>query len=64
MISIKDETALRAKLSRLSREVRGRIEATEVWVGGKSLRVYPVEWVVANAEKRGLGPSRQRTLFE
>lgn len=60
----KDEQALRAKLARLSREVRGWTEEREVRVGGKRLRVYPVEWVIAKVEKRGSAPSRQRTLFE
>ena len=58
------ETALRAKLDRLTREVRGFREEREVPVDGRSLRVYPVERVIARAQKRGRGEGRQRSLFE
>jgi hypothetical protein len=60
----KGEQAFGAKLARLSREVRGCTEERSVLVDGKTLKVLPVEWVIAKAEKRGFGPSRQRTLFE
>jgi methylated-DNA-[protein]-cysteine S-methyltransferase len=56
--------ALRAKLARLSREARGFTAEQDVPVEGGALRVYPVEWAIANAEKHGSGAGRQRTLFE
>jgi hypothetical protein len=60
----KGEEALRAKLARLSREARGFTSEKDVSVEGRALRVYPVEWAIAKAEKHGAGRGRQRTLFE
>jgi O-6-methylguanine DNA methyltransferase len=60
----KGEAALRTKLARLSREARGFQAEQEVLVEGRSLRVYPVEWVIANARRHGVGEDRQRSLFE
>ena len=56
--------ALRAKLARLSKEARGFKAERDVLVEGRPLRVYPVEWAIANAEKQGVGEDRQRTLFD
>jgi methylated-DNA-[protein]-cysteine S-methyltransferase len=56
--------ALRAKLARLAQEARGFELEQDVLVEGRALRCYPVEWAIANAEKRGVGESRQRSLFE
>lgn len=58
------EAALRAKLERLSRETRGFPTERDVAVAGGPLRVYPVERVIARAEKRGRAEARQRSLFE
>lgn len=58
-----DLPAMRAKLARLSKEARGFTEAREVLAGGRSLEVYPVEWVTRKAEKLLLKSSRQPTLF-
>lgn len=60
----KGPAALRAKLARLSREARGFKLEQDVLVEGRPLRCYPVEWAIANAEKHGVGESRQRSLFE
>jgi len=60
----KDEPALQAKLARLSGEVRGGTRELDVQVGGKTLRVYPVEWVIGKFANRSSGAARQRTLFE
>ncbi len=59
----KGPAALRAKLARLSKEARGFTAERDVQVEGRALRVYPVEWAIAKAEKRGTGSDRQRTLF-
>jgi O-6-methylguanine DNA methyltransferase len=59
----KGPEALRAKLARLSKEARGFRAEQDVLVQGRPLRVYPVEWAIANAEKRGRVADRQRTLF-
>jgi methylated-DNA-[protein]-cysteine S-methyltransferase len=56
--------ALRAKLTRLSREARGFTAEQDVPVEGGALRVYPVEWAIANAEKGGRTADRQRSLFD
>jgi methylated-DNA-[protein]-cysteine S-methyltransferase len=56
--------ALRAKLARLSTEARGFTTEQDVPVEDGALRVYPVEWAIANAQKHGPGGGRQRTLFE
>jgi O-6-methylguanine DNA methyltransferase len=56
--------ALRAKLDRLSKEARGLRAERDVAAEGGPLRVYPVERAIAQAEKRGLGETRQRPLFE
>ena len=60
----KAPAALRAKLARLSREARGFGAEQDVLVQGRALRVYPVEWAIANAEKDAAPAGRQRTLFE
>ncbi len=60
----KDAAALQAKLARLSAEARGFTREEEVKVGGKTLRVYPVEWAIARAGRRGTAAAQQRTLFE
>jgi O-6-methylguanine DNA methyltransferase len=59
----KGKEALRAKLSRLSKEARGFKAEQDVLVDGRPLRVYPVERAIANAEKHGAGEDRQLTLF-
>jgi hypothetical protein len=59
----KGPAALRAKLARLSKEAQGFTAAQDVLVQGQSLRVYPVEWAIAAAEKRAATAGRQRTLF-
>lgn len=59
----KGKEALRAKLSRLSKEARGFKSEQDVLVDGRPLRVYPVERAIANAEKHGAGEDRQLTLF-
>jgi methylated-DNA-[protein]-cysteine S-methyltransferase len=56
--------ALRAKLDRLSKEARGFKAEQDVVVEGRLLRVYPVEWAIAHAQKPGRGDDRQRSLFE
>ena len=60
----RDESALRAKLARLSRETRGCTREIEVHVNGKTLKVFPVEWAIAKAGQLSPGAARQRTLFE
>lgn len=60
----KGEAALRAKLARLSKEARGFAAERDVLVEGRPLRVYPVEWAIAHARKRGRVDDRQRSLFE
>jgi methylated-DNA-[protein]-cysteine S-methyltransferase len=59
----KAPAALRAKLDRLSKEARGFKAEQDVLVEGRPLRVYPVEWAIASAEKHGVGEDRQRKLF-
>jgi methylated-DNA-[protein]-cysteine S-methyltransferase len=56
--------ALRAKLGRLTKEVRGFTAERDVPVDGRPLRVYPVERAIAQAERHGVGEARQRSLFE
>jgi len=56
--------ALQAKLARLAKEARGFKAEQDILVEGRPLRVYPVEWAIANAEKRGEGEDRQLSLFE
>ncbi len=56
--------ALRAKLDRLSKETREFKAEQDVLVEGRALRVYPVEWAIARAQKRGKADDRQRSLFE
>jgi O-6-methylguanine DNA methyltransferase len=56
--------ALRAKLDRLSKEARGFKTERDVVVEGRALRVYPVEWAIARAQKRGRTDDRQRSLFD
>jgi len=60
----KNLPALRAKLARLSKEVRGFTREKEVLVNGKKLAVYPVKYVIKKAKKRGLDSSRQQKLFD
>ncbi len=55
--------ALRAKLARLSKEVRGFTEAKEVIANGRKLKVYPAEWVTRKAERVLSNPSHQPALF-
>jgi O-6-methylguanine DNA methyltransferase len=57
-------SALQAKLARLSKEVKGFTTEKEVLANGRKLTVYPVEYVIKKAEKRDLGLSRQRRLFD
>ncbi len=59
----KGPAALQAKLARLTKEARGFTTERDVSVEGRPLRVYPVEWAIAKAEKRSAGRDRQRTLF-
>jgi len=56
--------ALRAKLDRLSREARGFEAEQDVVVEGRALRVYPVEWAIARANKHGRADDRQKSLFD
>jgi len=56
--------ALRAKLDRLTKEARGFKAEQDVPVEGRSLRVYPVEWAIARAQKAGRADDRQLTLFD
>jgi len=56
--------ALRAKLERLSKEARGFEAEKDVLVEGRALRVYPVEWAIARAQRRARGDDRQLSLFE
>jgi methylated-DNA-[protein]-cysteine S-methyltransferase len=56
--------ALRAKLDRLSRETRGFKAEQDVVVEGRPLRVYPVEWAIARAQKHGGANGRQLSLFD
>lgn len=58
------KAALAAKLARLSKEARGFEAEREVSADGRPLRVYPVEWAIAVADKRGASGDRQRSLFE
>jgi methylated-DNA-[protein]-cysteine S-methyltransferase len=59
----KSPTALRNKLARLSAEARGFRVEQDVLVHGRPLRVYPVEWAIANAKKHGEATDRQQRLF-
>jgi len=60
----KSPQALKAKLSRLSKECRGFKSVKEVAVEGTMNRVYPTEYVIRKAEKEGLSLStnHQHTL--
>jgi O-6-methylguanine DNA methyltransferase len=60
----KNLSALRAKLARLSKEAKGFTTEKEVLANGKTLKVYPVEYVIKRAEKHGTVSSRQRRLFD
>jgi len=60
----KGPSALQAKLSRLEKEAQGFTAEQDVVVEGQHLRVYPVEWAIAKAEKHGRPDDRQRSLFE
>lgn len=57
-----DPGALRAKLERLRVEARGFVEEKSVGPGG-SLRVYPVERVIAKAARDGLDAGVQLSLW-
>jgi O-6-methylguanine DNA methyltransferase len=56
--------ALQAKLDRLSKEACGFKAEQDVQVEGRALRVYPVEWAIARAQKDGRSDGRQLSLFE
>lgn len=58
----KNLPALQAKLVRLSKEAKEFATKKEVVVNGKKLTVYPVEFVIKKAKKRGLDLSRQQRL--
>jgi O-6-methylguanine DNA methyltransferase len=58
----KNTPALQAKLARLSNEAKGFTKEREVSVNGRKLVVYPVEFVIRKARKRGLDLSRQQRL--
>ncbi|HUL79017.1 MAG TPA: MGMT family protein [Vicinamibacteria bacterium] len=58
------KAALATKLARLSRERRGFEAPEDLRVDSRPLRVYPVEWAIAIAEKRGPAGDRQLTLFD
>jgi O-6-methylguanine DNA methyltransferase len=58
------KAALRAKLARLAKEARGFEVEKDVLVEGRPLRVYPVERVLAHAEKHGPREDPQGRLFE
>jgi len=60
----KAQEALGAKLDRLSKEARGFKAEQDVLIEGRSLRVYPVEWAIARAQKHGRTDDRQLSLFE
>jgi O-6-methylguanine DNA methyltransferase len=51
------------KLARLSKEVRGFRAEQDVLVSDRVLRVYPVEWAIANAKKQAVATERQQPLF-
>jgi len=53
----KNARALKAKLARLEAERKGHKSQKEVTVNGKTLTVYPVEYVIDKAKKQGLDPS-------
>jgi O-6-methylguanine DNA methyltransferase len=56
--------ALQAKLARLKKEARGFTTEKEVMVNGKRLTVYPVEFVIRKAKKRGLDSFSQQQHFD
>jgi O-6-methylguanine DNA methyltransferase len=58
----KNLPALQAKLARLSKEIKGITREKEVLVDGKRLTVYPVEFVIKKAKKRGLDSGQQKLL--
>lgn len=60
----KSAQALKAKLTRLSRECRGFKSPKEIPVAGKVFKVFPSERVIDKAKKQGLSTSdsHQRTL--
>jgi O-6-methylguanine DNA methyltransferase len=60
----KNLQALQAKLARLSKEAKGFATEKEVLANGRKLTVYPVEYVIKRANKRGPRSSRQRRLFD
>jgi O-6-methylguanine DNA methyltransferase len=60
----KNLPALQAKLARLSKEAKGFTTEKEVLVNGRKLTVYPVEYVINRAKKRGLKSSHQRKVFD
>lgn len=60
----KGPEALRAKLERLTREAHGFEAERELEVEGRTLKIYPVEWAIAKAEKRRASPGAQQLLFD
>jgi len=60
----KTPQALKAKLDRLGKECKGFTSKKEIPIDGTSLNVYPTEYVIEKARKRGLNSSRgqQRLL--
>jgi O-6-methylguanine DNA methyltransferase len=61
----KDPKALEAKLARLSKERKGFKSEKEISIGGRKLKIYPVEYVIEKAKKQGLDLSakQQRKLI-
>jgi O-6-methylguanine DNA methyltransferase len=57
----KNQSALRAKLARLSKEAKGFTTKKEVTVNDKKLSAYPVECVIRKAKKSGLDCSSQQS---
>jgi O-6-methylguanine DNA methyltransferase len=60
----KNSRALKAKLARLEAERKGYKSQKDVTVNGKTLTVYPVEYVIDKAKKQGLNlrDRQQRTI--
>ena len=60
----KNPRALQAKLSRLSEEAKGFSAEKEVTVEGRTLTVYPVEYVLRKVRKQHSNRSLQQRLFK
>jgi len=60
----KNPKALKAKLFRLSKERKGFESEKEISIGGRKLKMHPVEYVIEKAKKQGLSLSakQQRKL--